>query len=204
MCGLASAAAPTGPMFSSKPGPCCWLPTWPPSPLMFRDVRQVGQEVSCSSHDRRHELKKHKTRSSTYCIWMYCSLYWLDFTGLSSISGSGLLLPLRLLIAWCHLTCLAVTDLIKYFVNITACHFWEVQRPFRETNIYLWGFFYLWKRWPQGSLRAVNMESQQMAQSSSLAASSSAVATANLQKSKVAKQDALSKTENVKWKFLMI
>lgn len=39
---------------------------------------------------------------------------------------------------------------------------------------------YLWKRWPQGSLRAVNMVSQQMAQSSSLAASSSAVATANL------------------------
>lgn len=39
---------------------------------------------------------------------------------------------------------------------------------------------YLWKRCPQGSLRAVNMASQQMAQSSSLAASSSAVATANL------------------------
>lgn len=42
---------------------------------------------------------------------------------------------------------------------------------------------YLWKRCPQGSLRAVDMASQQMAQSSSLAASSSAVATANLQKS---------------------
>lgn len=41
---------------------------------------------------------------------------------------------------------------------------------------------YLWKRWPQGSLRAVSMASQQMAQSSSLAASSSAVATANLEK----------------------
>lgn len=39
---------------------------------------------------------------------------------------------------------------------------------------------YLWKRCPQGSLRAVDMVSQQMAQSSSLAASSSAVATANL------------------------
>lgn len=59
MCGLASVAAPTGPIFSSNPAPCCWLPAWPPSPLMFRDVRQVGQEVSCSSHDRRHELKKH-------------------------------------------------------------------------------------------------------------------------------------------------
>lgn len=43
-------------------------------------------------------------------------------------------------------------------------------------------YFYLWKRWPQGSLRAVNMVSQQMAQSSSLAASSSAVATENLHK----------------------
>lgn len=57
LCGLASAAAPTGPMFSSTPAPCCGLLSWPPSPLMFRDVRHVGQEVSCSSQDRRHELE---------------------------------------------------------------------------------------------------------------------------------------------------
>lgn len=41
---------------------------------------------------------------------------------------------------------------------------------------------YLWKRWPQGSLRADCMESQQMAQSSLLTASSSGVATANLRR----------------------
>lgn len=43
---------------------------------------------------------------------------------------------------------------------------------------------YLWKRWPQGSLRADCMESQQMAQSSLLTASSSGVATANLQRTR--------------------
>lgn len=43
---------------------------------------------------------------------------------------------------------------------------------------------YLWKRWPQGSLRADCMESQQMAQSSLFTASSSGVATANLQRKK--------------------
>lgn len=41
---------------------------------------------------------------------------------------------------------------------------------------------YLWKRWPQGSFRADCMESQQMAQSSLFTASSSGVATANLQR----------------------
>lgn len=71
MCGLASAAAPTGPMFSSKPAPCCWLPTWPPSPMMFREVRQVGQEVSCSSHDRRHELGKKKQNTNTFIQLLY-------------------------------------------------------------------------------------------------------------------------------------
>lgn len=74
MCGLASATAPTGTMFSSTPAPCCWFLSWPSSPLMFRDVRHVGQEVSCSSHERRQELKT-QTCSSIYCIEMYWSLF---------------------------------------------------------------------------------------------------------------------------------
>lgn len=64
---------------------------------------------------------KPQIHASSYCSYMYCSLYWLDFTGLSFILRSGLLLLLRLLIAWW------LADFIKLFVNITAFRFWEVQ-----------------------------------------------------------------------------
>lgn len=50
MCGLASAAAPTGPMFSSTPAPGCWLLSRAPSPLVSKDVLHVGQELSCSNY----------------------------------------------------------------------------------------------------------------------------------------------------------
>lgn len=47
----------------------------------------------------------------------------------------------------------------------------------------------MWKRWPQGSFRAACMESQQMAQSSLLTASSSGVATANLRTTECARRN---------------
>lgn len=82
ICGLASAAAPTGPMLSSKPPPCCWLLAWPPSPLMFRDVRHVGHEVSCSSHERKQELKTHTQLTNVITAFL-CKkkIKWQSFQG---------------------------------------------------------------------------------------------------------------------------
>lgn len=134
MCGLASAAAPAGPMFSSSPAPCCWLPTWPPSPLMFRDVRQVGQEVSCSSHDRRHELEKNHKHARPIIVFTWTAAC-TGLTSLLFIERSGLLLLLRLFIAWWPSAWL--TESIKCFVNITAFSFWEVQTPGESSHFHL-------------------------------------------------------------------
>jgi len=96
MCGMASGAAPAGPMFSSKPPPaCCWPLGWPPSALMFRDVRHVGHEVSCSSHERKHELEKH---THTHKCYDDISLHktWLIIVGLGAASESGQSISLQL------------------------------------------------------------------------------------------------------------
>lgn len=76
ICGLASGAAPAGPVLSSKPPPCCWPLVWPPSPLMFRDVRHVGQEVSCSSHERKQELEKHTKKKTNVIMAFPCIKAW--------------------------------------------------------------------------------------------------------------------------------
>lgn len=55
-----------GPVAMLSAGALCPSPLSLSPSLMFSDMRHVGQEVSCSSHERRHELHVQHTQAYTW------------------------------------------------------------------------------------------------------------------------------------------